>query len=89
MSAPAASFACIGPRATLVVMPKTPLADGHDADQAAGPDSGHGHDHRHVHGEHCSHGQPRTPLTVEKVGRNDPCPCNSGKKYKKCCGARR
>ena len=22
-----------------------------------------------------------------KVGRNDPCPCNSGKKYKKCCGA--
>ncbi|MCO7227455.1 UPF0149 family protein [Pleionea sp. CnH1-48] len=21
-----------------------------------------------------------------KVGRNDPCPCNSGKKYKKCCG---
>lgn len=24
--------------------------------------------------------------TVEKVGRNDLCPCNSGKKYKKCCG---
>ncbi len=23
-----------------------------------------------------------------KVGRNDPCPCGSGKKYKKCCGAR-
>ncbi|WP_204661666.1 SEC-C metal-binding domain-containing protein [Fusibacter tunisiensis] len=21
----------------------------------------------------------------EKVGRNDPCPCGSGKKYKKCC----
>ncbi|MDQ5980957.1 MAG: motif domain protein, partial [Verrucomicrobiota bacterium] len=21
-----------------------------------------------------------------KVGRNDPCPCGSGKKYKKCCG---
>jgi uncharacterized protein YecA (UPF0149 family) len=21
------------------------------------------------------------------VGRNDPCPCGSGKKYKKCCGA--
>jgi preprotein translocase subunit SecA len=27
---------------------------------------------------------PRTP-TGEKVGRNDPCPCGSGKKYKKCC----
>jgi len=25
--------------------------------------------------------------TAEKVGRNDPCPCGSGKKYKKCCGA--
>ena len=22
----------------------------------------------------------------EKIGRNDPCPCGSGKKYKKCCG---
>ena len=28
------------------------------------------------------------PVKVEnKVGRNDPCPCGSGKKYKKCCGA--
>ena len=24
--------------------------------------------------------------TTPKVGRNDPCPCGSGKKYKKCCG---
>ena len=23
----------------------------------------------------------------KKVGRNDPCPCGSGKKYKKCCGS--
>jgi uncharacterized protein YecA (UPF0149 family) len=23
---------------------------------------------------------------VTKVGRNDPCPCGSGKKHKKCCG---
>ena len=23
---------------------------------------------------------------VPKVGRNDPCPCGSGKKYKQCCG---
>jgi SWIM/SEC-C metal-binding protein len=22
----------------------------------------------------------------EKIGRNDPCPCGSGKEYKKCCG---
>ena len=25
--------------------------------------------------------------STPKVGRNDPCPCGSGKKYKKCCGA--
>ena len=24
--------------------------------------------------------------TMPKVGRNDPCPCGSGKKYKQCCG---
>jgi SEC-C motif-containing protein len=28
-----------------------------------------------------------TPLRTAKIGRNDPCPCNSGKKAKKCCGA--
>jgi preprotein translocase subunit SecA len=36
-------------------------------------------------------GQPARPSTVRrsqpKVGRNDPCPCGSGKKYKRCCGA--
>ena len=39
----------------------------------------------------ASHGEsePRKPAarSSEKVGRNDPCPCGSGKKYKKCCGA--
>lgn len=30
--------------------------------------------------------QGNQPRRVEKVGRNDPCPCGSGKKYKYCCG---
>ncbi len=31
---------------------------------------------------------PKAPTRrVEKVGRNEPCPCGSGKKFKKCCGA--
>ena len=31
--------------------------------------------------------QKQQPVRVaQKVGRNDPCPCGSGKKYKKCCG---
>jgi preprotein translocase subunit SecA len=29
----------------------------------------------------------RPVIAKEKAGRNDPCPCGSGKKYKKCCGA--
>jgi preprotein translocase subunit SecA len=29
----------------------------------------------------------RKPVTSEKIGRNDPCPCGSGKKYKRCHGA--
>ena len=36
-------------------------------------------------------GEPQTKKPVtreeEKVGRNDPCPCGSGKKYKRCCGS--
>jgi preprotein translocase subunit SecA len=30
---------------------------------------------------------PALAASRAKVGRNDPCPCGSGKKYKKCCGA--
>jgi uncharacterized protein len=31
---------------------------------------------------------PHRPAAVRrtKIGRNEPCPCGSGKKYKKCCG---
>ncbi len=36
---------------------------------------------------HGAGGGRRTPVVKkQKVGRNDPCPCGSGKKYKKCCG---
>lgn len=30
--------------------------------------------------------QPVVKKSFEKIGRNDPCPCGSGKKYKQCCG---
>jgi len=30
--------------------------------------------------------KPKTVVKGEKIGRNAPCPCGSGKKYKKCCG---
>ena len=47
----------------------------------------------HVHGPNCnhdhhghSHGHSHAPYVAPpKVGRNDPCPCGSGKKHKACC----
>jgi len=43
----------------------------------------------HVHGPDCNHGEKAEPVRnpEPKVGRNDPCPCGSGKKHKKCHGA--
>lgn len=42
-------------------------------------------------GEAHGDGEPvvrkKQPVRSNKVGRNDPCPCGSGKKYKNCCGA--
>ncbi|MBI4826327.1 MAG: preprotein translocase subunit SecA [Nitrospirae bacterium] len=37
-------------------------------------------------GEGSGEGKPQTVIKDQKIGRNDPCPCGSGKKYKKCCG---
>lgn len=45
-----------------------------------GPDCNHDHDHHHAVPEPY-----RRP--VAKLGRNDPCHCGSGRKYKKCHGA--
>ena len=50
-----------------------------------------GDSHTHAEGEghhhHHHHERPQTVVRDEaKIGRNDPCPCGSGKKYKKCCG---
>jgi len=37
--------------------------------------------------EEVAPGKSKPVKVGQKVGRNDPCPCGSGKKYKKCCGA--
>ena len=36
--------------------------------------------------DYISEPKPQAPVVTEKVGRNDPCPCGSGKKFKNCCG---
>ena len=47
---------------------------------------GDSHVHEEGHGHH--HHEPQAPIVREgpKIGRNDPCHCGSGKKFKKCCG---
>jgi uncharacterized protein YecA (UPF0149 family) len=41
------------------------------------------------HGElHRGQKNSSLPARTDKIGRNEPCPCGSGKKYKKCCGVK-
>ncbi len=54
--------------------PDKPVAGAHEH----GADCDHDHDHEHAH----SHEPAVNPH--RNVGRNDPCPCGSGKKFKKC-----
>lgn len=50
---------------------------------------GDSHVHKDGEGHHHHHSHNTAPIVREspKIGRNDPCPCGSGKKYKKCHGA--
>ena len=54
---------------------ETAETDEHGADHVHGPDCGH---------EHASEPAPAASI---QAGRNEPCPCGSGKKFKKCHGA--
>ena len=46
----------------------------------------HGEEGREAEDEDHAPAPPPAEAKAAKVGRNDPCPCGSGKKYKKCCG---
>ncbi|MCC8018039.1 MAG: DnaJ domain-containing protein [Lachnospiraceae bacterium] len=48
----------------------------------------HPEERRRAHGTLISDGDSGEPYVrgAKKIGRNDPCPCGSGKKYKQCCG---
>ncbi len=69
--------------------------DHHETAQFRKSDSGDwlfvdGDSHTHRAGEtHHHHGHAKPEQVIRdspKIGRNDPCTCGSGKKYKKCCG---
>ena len=45
-----------------------------------------GHTPEEIFRAFSTHKSPQETAAKKKIGRNDPCPCGSGKKYKKCCG---
>ena len=51
-----------------------------------GPGCDHDHDHDHEYDPNLLLNRQPVVRTEPKIGRNDPCPCGSGKKYKKCHG---
>jgi len=65
-----------------------------DFDEQTENERPHDLDARHPDAESISDDEPEIDIEEEttfrretpKVGRNDPCPCGSGKKYKQCCG---
>ena len=70
--------------------PSATLPSSGEPPQMENPDDSHTHSHAcgsHCHADH-GEGLIRTlpqPQRTSKIGRNDPCLCGSGKKYKKCC----
>ncbi len=79
-----------------MVLPDVPMefmkADGDSAAQAAAVrQQAAGPGEEGIRPGQRPDGRPAKPAPVRrddpKVGRNDPCPCGSGRKYKKCCGA--
>ena len=59
----------------------------HDHDHVHGPGCAHDHDHDHDHDHGHAHKPQPFVRDQPKIGRNDPCLCGSGKKFKKCHGA--
>jgi uncharacterized protein YecA (UPF0149 family) len=53
---------------------------------AAGPGGGEVDTPMSAAAQEMHGGARRTYVSDDEPGRNDPCPCGSGRKYKKCCG---
>lgn len=66
--------------------PRIAAVGGGQASGSPDPDQTRPQSPRQDQGQGAKAPRPE-PVSVEKIGRNDPCPCGSGKKYKKCCGS--
>ena len=67
--------------------PEAEEAEEFEEVSAAGPERGRRRSRGRARRPRGEGGGPAPVRAGPKVGRNDPCPCGSGKKYKKCCGA--
>lgn len=75
------------PHPTPIHTPANPKAKETPVQPDTLEDTSKEHQHEeHQHHAGCQHGKQHFPVTQKaKIGRNDPCPCGSGKKHKKCC----
>jgi preprotein translocase subunit SecA len=67
--------------------PRVNVAERKEAPSAQGGRAGSAGERAAAAGAAAAGGGPGKAPKPGKVGRNDPCPCGSGKKYKKCCGS--
>ena len=67
--------------------PEAEEAEEFEEVSAAGPERGRRRSRGRARRPRGEGGGPAPVRAGPKVGRNDPCPCGSGKKYKRCCGA--
>jgi len=68
---------------TLQILFRIQLSDASEASEMSQPDE---QEMTFSHGDEGQQKKKPVRRSGEKNGRNDPCPCGSGKKYKKCCG---
>jgi len=68
---------------TLQILFRIQLSDASEASEMSQPDE---QEMTFSHGDEGQQKKKPVRRSGEKIGRNDPCPCGSGKKYKKCCG---
>ncbi|MFP4573994.1 MAG: SEC-C metal-binding domain-containing protein, partial [Desulfobacterales bacterium] len=68
---------------TLKILFRVQIAPSAGADEIAQPKE---QEMTFSHGDGSAQARKPKRRATEKIGRNEPCPCGSGKKYKKCCG---
>ena len=62
------------------------LLESEERAEKTGKEAYRRYEREETHSSFSTDKQKPMPVSSRKIGRNEPCPCGSGKKYKKCCG---